>query len=137
MYILNRLQKTEQFIVVWFLVFVFLILLVITTRYYSQENVVANNNIKIIELQKQLDMKSDIEILEEAALSNARYAKSRLVDIIEYKKAISKLESLYESELLTQRCYESQIDRKINWFEYNINYCKDKLNILKFKSKKY
>jgi len=64
--------------------------------------------------QAQAVKKSDIELLEFYAKENASLAKQRLEDITSHKAEIEKLQELYETELLTQRCYEAQIDRKIN-----------------------
>ena len=91
----------------------------------------------IQEAKAQAEKKSDIEILEMNAAEMAATSKVRLNDIESLKEEIAKLEKLYEVELLSQRCYESQIDRKINWLEYNIDYCKDENNLVQFRSKKY
>jgi hypothetical protein len=68
----------------------------------------------IQEAKAQAEKKSDIEILEMNAAEMAATSKVRLNDIESLKEEIAKLEKLYEVELLSQRCYESQIDRKIN-----------------------
>ena len=116
-----------------------LIAMVIT--FHSEMNT-NNSKVEILKNEKaeaeaKANKKSDIEMLEFYAKENAYFAKDRLKEIAEYKEEITKLEWLYETEVLTQRCYESQIDRKINWLEYNLEYCKDESNLEQFRSKKY
>ena len=121
------------------------IILTISVAFYHY-NLYLNNiytaKIQILEEEKtqaeaQAKKKSDIELLEFYAAENAAFAKQRLEDITYHKEEITKLQSLYETELLTQRCYEAQIDRKINWLEYNLDYCKDEANLDQYRTKKY
>jgi len=111
---------------------------------FTLDNARQTNEAKIELMQEQIEeantkaiTMSDIEELEFYAKENARYTKLRLEDISGHKAEIEKLQSLYENELLSQRCFESQIDRKINWLEYNIEYCKDETNLEQFRPKKY
>lgn len=125
------------------------ILLLIVALYFVTIYLLADNARKInetkitmmeqeqIKLEAKANKRSDIEILEAKASENADYVKSRLEEIESYKEAIKILEWLYETELLTQRCYESQIDRKINDLEYNLDYCEEEVNLDQFRSKKY
>lgn len=78
--------------------------------------------------------KSDIELLEFYAQENANFAKERLKDIEYHRQEILTLQDLYEFEILGKRCFEAQISRKINWLEYNLEYCKDESNLDQYRT---
>jgi len=100
-----------------------------------------SNKLKAIQkqnliLQRKVEKKSDIEILEERAKWNFNNSQKTLQEINHYKEMVKILEPLYEIAILRKRCYEAQIERKINWLEYNLNYCKDENNLEQFRKKK-
>jgi len=103
---------------------------------YMIYNMLTIERAKVKLLNNQVVTLSDIEILERWANKNATSAKTRLYNIDELKQTIWSLEKMYEKETLTKRCYESQIDRKINWLEYNVKYCELPENLEQFRSKK-
>lgn len=136
-YFLNNFAKQIAMIVI-----LLAIAFAITTniREADQEAYDAKLEMKqqeIIDLKEISNKKSDIEMLEFHAKENAYYAKEKLDSIAGYKAEIINLEEGYETNILFQRCFESQIDRKINGLEYNMEYCKDKDNLDQFRSKKY
>lgn len=128
-------MKTKKNLFIW-AVLILIIIWVCSHQYNKIRILETKKQVLEQQVQKEKTKKSDIEILEQWAKENAVFAKSRLKEIKKYKVEIKKLEALYEEELLTQRCYEAQIERKINWLEYNLNYCKDKKNIQQFRTVK-
>ena len=137
---MGRLKKSDIIITVSIILFMLIIYWLLTLfvniekKYQAKINIIQQDKIKA---EAKANKKSDIELLEFWAKENASSAKQRLEDIAWYKLEITKLQWLYETELLTQRCYEAQIDRKINWLEYNIEYCKDETNLDQYRTKKY
>lgn len=92
---------------------------------------------KTIILEEVAKQQSDIEILWEAANVAATDAKSRLEVIEGLKIQLKTQEEAYEYQLLTQKCFESQIYRLTGNLEYNLEYCKDWANLEQFRTKKY
>lgn len=88
-----------------------------------------------IDLNKEIDKKSDIEMLDFYASEAKMFSEHRLETIEELKEELKLVEWLYEFEILQVRCFQFQITRKINWLEYNINYCKDTSNLDAFRKK--
>lgn len=91
----------------------------------------------IKELTIKVNTKSDIEILESKARLNNNSAKDKIEEIKQLENRIKKLRTEYELSVLTERCVKSQITRKIDWLEYNLNYCDNKDNLKQYKIKKY
>lgn len=120
-----------------------IIITVILFHYYNERlNNIHNAKLGIMqevleEAEIKLLIQSDIETLESYARENASLSKWRLEEISKYKDKIIFLEELYEDEVLSQRCFEHQIDRKINWLEYSIEYCNAETNLDQFRTKKY
>ena len=96
---------------------------------------------KLKEQQKEIselkNEQSDVEILSEQASIFSKDAKLQLENIDKLKESIKTAESKYEFNILTKRCYETQMDRLINGLEYNLEYCKVKDNLEQFRKKKY
>lgn len=95
------------------------------------------SNKVINELAEISNKQSDIELLGEAANIAATNAKDGLDHIEKLRAEIKSEEKEYEFQLLTQRCFESQIFRMTSNLEYNLEYCKDKANLEQFRTKKY
>lgn len=109
---------------------------VITKKIDSYEKEVIQANARITELEIEKQEKSDIEKLEELAKESADNAKNSLTKIEEIQKIVDTERINYENNTLRQRCYSEQISRKINWLEYNIDYCKDNSVLENFRVKK-
>lgn len=109
---------------------------VITKKIDSYEKEVIQANAKITKLEIEKQEKSDIEKLEELAKESADNAKNSLTKIEEIQKTVDTERINYENNTLRQRCYSEQISRKINWLEYNIDYCKDNSVLENFRVKK-
>ena len=89
----------------------------------------------IEELETKVNTKSDIEMLDFYASESKMYSEYRLETIAELKEELKLVEWLYEFEILQVRCYKSQIDRKINWLEYQMDFCKSQENLDTFRKK--
>ena len=89
----------------------------------------------IEELETKVNTKSDIEMLDFYASEAKMYSEYRLETIAELKEELKLVEWLYEFEILQVRCYKSQIDRKINWLEYQMDFCKSQENLDTFRKK--
>jgi len=87
-------------------------------------------------LEEKVLEKSDIEMLEFLYSEANYYAEWYLDNIDDWKQLIKEEEVRYEHEILSRECYGSQMDRKVNWLEYNIEYCLDKENLEQFRTKK-
>lgn len=98
---------------------------------------IAETKKQLIESELKANTKSDIEILENKAAMQDKAAKNHLNEIEEYKELIVEHQNKYEESILKERCYKSQINRKIDWLEYNLNYCDNKDNLNQYKIKKY
>lgn len=107
-------------------------------EYEEKLEIQNKESIKVIDdLVKLTHKQSDIEILGFAANIAATDAKSRLEHIEELKLEIKTQQEIYEFQLLTQRCFEAQIYRMTNNLEYNLEYCKEEVNLEQFRTKKY
>ncbi len=121
----------------WIIISLIVILLIWMSMFILKQNKsIAQANVNIIQLEYDINNKSDIEILENLAskanTSNINY----LNKINNYKKTIKKLEIKFETSILKERCFKAQINRKIEWLEYNYNHCKEIKNLNQFRLKK-
>lgn len=91
---------------------------------------------KIDEATAKSKEKSDVEILEFRASESKHYSDEYMEDIEAAKELIKNTEPLYELELLRSKCFTNQISRKIDWLEYNINYCNNDENLKQFRTVK-
>lgn len=86
--------------------------------------------------EAKMSQKSDIETLENVAKNAIKSKNDALLEISKAKKIIEENTIKYEVWILVTRCTKSQINRKIDWLEYSLDYCKDKNNLNTFKEKK-
>ena len=119
------------------------IIVVIIISIFIWNTIIKNKEFqkKLKEQQKEIselkNEQSHIEILSEQASIFSKDAKLQLENIDKLKESIKTAESKYEFNILTKRCYETQMDRLINGLEYNLEYCKVKDNLEQFRKKKY
>jgi len=92
--------------------------------------------ITIKEKEVIINNKSEIEVLEAKAIEANNKSNNHLMIIKKLRKEISNNEKAYELELLRERCIKSQIERKIDWLEYQLNYCDNNKNLEYFRLKK-
>jgi len=92
--------------------------------------------ITIKEKEVIINNKSEIEVLEAKAIDANNKSNNHLMIIKKLRKEISNNEKAYELELLRERCIKSQIERKIDWLEYQLNYCDNNNNLDYFRLKK-
>lgn len=92
--------------------------------------------ITIKEKEVIINNKSEIEVLEAKAIDANNKSNNHLMIIKKLRKEISNNEKAYELELLRERCIKSQIERKIDWLEYQLNYCDNNKNLDYFRLKK-
>ena len=113
-------ENKNRFIFLWVILFIVLILL----------NVILEQN-KSIELTKQELVKA------QSKKSNTDIISSTILDkknkIVLTEKEIKELEWRKLQLELEVNCWKNQLDRLIDWLEYNLDYCKDTNNLSKFK----
>ena len=91
---------------------------------------------ELLEAQAKANKNSDIEILEGRARESSEASKDHMKTIEEARALIKSTEPKYETELLRSICYTNQITRKIDWVEYNLEYCKTDSNLEQFRTVK-
>ena len=101
-------------LVIWTILFIYLISLI-----YS--NIVLNSKIKVLE-----NKKSNTDIISSTILDKKN-------NILSTDKEIKELESKKQKLELEVNCWKNQLDRLVDWLEYNLDYCNDSNNLSKFK----
>lgn len=86
--------------------------------------------------EAKMSQKSDIEALESMATTAITSRNDAKKEIDKAKKIVEENTIKYEVWTLVSRCAKAQINRKIDWLEYSLDYCKDKNNLNTFKEKK-
>ncbi len=86
--------------------------------------------------EQKLTVSSDIEKLEKIAKEAVKQSNISIWKIKTLENKIKQENQIYEKNLLISRCIEQQINRKIKWKEYSIDYCNDSVNLEQFRSKK-
>lgn len=101
-------------LVIWTILFIYLISLI-----YS--NIVLNSKIKVLE-----NKKSNTDIISSTILDKKN-------KIVVTEKEIKELEWRKLQLELEVNCWKNQLDRLVDWLEYNLDYCNDSNNLSKFK----
>lgn len=113
-------ENKNRFIFLWVILFTILILLYVILE--------QNKSIELVnkELAKEQSKQSNADIITKAIID-------RWVDITLTAKQITELESVRSKLELEVSCWKNQMNRLVDWLEYNLQYCKDENNLKKFK----
>lgn len=101
-------------LIIWTILSIYLVSLL-----YS--NIKLNNKIKVLE-----NKKSNTEIISTTIINKKN-------SILSTDKEIKELESKKQKLELEVTCWKNQLDRLVDWLEYNLQYCADENNLSKFK----
>lgn len=114
------MENKNRFIFLWVILFIVLILLYVILD--------QNKSIELAkqELLKEQSKQSSADIISETILDkkNTIVVTETNIQVLETKKR--KLE-------LEVTCWKNQMNRLVDWLEYNLEYCKDENNLKKFK----
>lgn len=100
----------------------------------KEENV--KLELKNIDLEEEVNASSDIEILEKRIKLHRLDSEDSLEIISQYELLIKEEQGYYESAILSKVCEETQLNRKLNWLEYNMEYCLNESNLEQYRTKK-
>jgi len=80
-----------------------------------------------IQKQKQIELlkNSDEQVLTEMIKTWTKNLKDKELLVVKLTKEVS-------DETLKNNCLKTQLNRLFEWMEYNINYCNNKQNLIKF-----
>ena len=133
----NKQIQIITWVIVWALTISLLIMIVALNNTRIDNDLInIEYEHRIETLKKQVNTQSDVEIL----WSNADYARQEadkiLSEIEELKAFIVLAEPRYEKQILITVCNKDQINRMINWLEYNTEYCSEESNLELYRTKK-
>lgn len=133
----NKQIQIITWVIVWALTISLLIMIVALNNTRIDNDLInIEYEHRIETLKKQVNTQSDVEIL----WSNADYARQEadkiLSEIEELKAFIVLAEPKYEKQILITVCNKDQINRMINWLEYNTEYCSEESNLELYRTKK-
>ena len=77
------------------------------------------------ELKAQMLEKSDEEVL----ITNIKLSKQTIQEL---EKLLKSTDENIKSENKKSTCLKQQLDRLVEWLEYNLTYCENKDNLSKF-----
>ena len=124
---LNKIRENK-----WIIIIVLFIIIMISILWLY----ITDKTVTINKLQKEVNTKSDIEILTADLLSTREHKQNMVKNIDNLKNTIKVVEEDLRLTRLKDRCLEAQVNRLLSSVEYNINYCEKKENLEQF-SKKY
>ena len=119
-YNMKELLMDKLNIIRWGLVILFIITVVVIFNLIDTKN----------KLEQQVLVESDSEIITKTILNKQK-------EIILTDKQIKELEIKIQTLQLESKCWKNQMNRLVDDLEYNLIYCNDKNNILKFKSEAF
>lgn len=88
-------------------------------------NVTIGNYFETKELKAKMLEKSDEEVL----ITNIKLSKETIKDL---ESLLKNTENKIKTETKKETCLKQQLDRLVEWLEYNLTYCENKDNLSKF-----
>lgn len=113
------MEKLKEFFLKNYKLWLFIIIVIAVILFFRSSN---------IEQQKQIEILSK-KSNEEIIIQSIKTKKEFIINITNEIKAKELLLELNKKQEL---CFKQQLNRLIEWLEYQIDYCNDKNNLDKF-----
>lgn len=116
--------------IIFILSTMFLLLLILSiNNYLNQQNKIQILNSKIKILNNEL-LQEKNNIPDETIISNTIKDLNNKINLS--NKTIEETEKLLKHYNVSKKCWINQMNRLIEWLEYNLNYCNDTNNLNNF-----